>query len=154
MSLKIILAAALAVALAAGVLGVFIIASSKEVAAQEDIVVYKSPSCGCCSGYVKYLSGERFNVKVVESNDLDNLKQERGVPSDMQSCHTSIIGPYFVEGHIPIEAVRKLLSEKPDIDGIAMPGMPAGSPGMGGRKTGEFVVYAVKDGSSSEFMRI
>jgi len=72
----------------------------------------------------------------------------------MQSCHTTEIGDYFVEGHVPIEAIDKLLAEKPDIDGITLPDMPAGSPGMPGVKREEFVIYSLKDGESSEFMRI
>ena len=151
MNWKIIGGFVLAVVLIAGAV---IVTSTKPVQAKEELVVYKSPSCGCCSGYVKYLSSEGFNVKVVESNDLTDFKKEQGVPADMESCHTTIVGNYFVEGHVPIEAVNKLLSEKPDIDGISMPGMPAGSPGMGGKKIGDFVVYALKDGVSSEFMRI
>ena len=151
MNWKIIVGFVLAVALIAGA---FIVTSTKPVQAKEEFVVHKSPSCGCCSGYVKYLSSEGFNVKVVESNDLTDFKLEQGIPSDMESCHTTIVGNYFVEGHVPIEAVNKLLSEKPNIDGISMPGMPAGSPGMGGKKSGEFVIYALKDGVSSEFMRI
>ena len=73
----------------------------------------------------------------------------------MESCHTVVIGDYFIEGHIPLEAVEKLLVEKPDIKGIAMPGMPSGSPGMPGAKKGDFVIYAVNnDGTTEEFMRI
>ena len=86
---------------------------------------------------------------------LDSFKKEHEIPSELESCHTTIIGGYFVEGHIPLEAVEKLLKEKPDIKGIAMPGMPSGSPGMPGAKKGDFVVYKVNnDGSYDEFMRI
>jgi hypothetical protein len=72
----------------------------------------------------------------------------------MDSCHTLIIEDYFVEGHIPIEAIEKLLAEQPDIDGITLPDMPSGSPGMPGVKKGDFVIYSVKGGKTSEFMRI
>ena len=73
----------------------------------------------------------------------------------MQSCHTTTIGNYFVEGHIPIEAIEKLMTEKPNIKGIAMPGMPSGSPGMPGAKQGPFIIYAIgNDGSVGEFMRM
>ena len=73
----------------------------------------------------------------------------------MEICHTTIIGDYFVEGHVPLEAVEKLLTEKPDIKGIAMPGMPSGSPGMPGAKKGDFVIYAVnRDGSYEEWTRL
>ena len=85
---------------------------------------------------------------------MDAVKQRFNIPANMQSCHTTIIGDYFVEGHIPLEVIDKLLSEKPDLDGIALPDMPAGSPGMPGRKTEEFIIYGLKDGQVSEYMRI
>ena len=81
------------------------------------------------------------------------IKERYGVPRNLESCHTEIIGGYFVEGHMPIEAIEKLLSERPDIRGIALPGMPSGSPGMPGPKTEPWTIYAVnKDGSVGEFM--
>lgn len=119
-----------------------------------EVTVYKSPNCGCCGGYVQYLKDNGLNVKVVEKANLDPLKEEHGIPDDMLSCHTSVIGKYFVEGHVPIEAVKKLIAEQPDVDGIALPGMPAGSAGMQGVKSAPFVVFAVKDGQSSEFVRV
>ena len=73
----------------------------------------------------------------------------------MESCHTTVIGEYFVEGHVPVEAIEKLLAEKPDVAGIGMPGMPSGSPGMPGAKQGQFIIYSInKDGTINEFMRI
>lgn len=72
----------------------------------------------------------------------------------MQSCHTTVIGGYYIEGHVPVEAIKRLLEEKPQIDGIALPGMPAGSPGMSGSKEGPFVIYSISGGQTSEFMRI
>ena len=121
-----------------------------------EITLYKSQSCGCCSIYYNYLkSDSNVNVKMINREDLSGIKKQYGVPSELQTCHTSIIGEYFVEGHIPLEAVVKLLTEKPDIKGIAMPGMPSGSPGMPGSKIDKFIIYAVgKDDSVSEFMRI
>ena len=87
--------------------------------------------------------------------DMVPIKEQNKIPTELQSCHTSIIGGYFVEGHIPVEAINKLMQEKPNIAGIGMPGMPSGSPGMPGSKTGDFVITAVnKDGSMYEFMRI
>ncbi len=103
---------------------------------------------------MQYLQDNGFQVKVVESGDTD-VEDRMGVPPDMRSCHTMVIGDYFVEGHVPVEAIRKLLEERPAIKGIALPGMPDGSPGMTGTKAGPFVIYAVAaDGSTSEFMRI
>ena len=72
----------------------------------------------------------------------------------MQSCHTSIIGDYYVEGHVPVEAIRKLLDERPSIDGIALPGMPQGSPGMSGEKAEPFVIYAITGGAVEEFVTL
>ena len=119
--------------------------------------VYKSEGCGCCSGYIKYLQKvEGFdNVEIVGVADVAPTKDEQGVPQSLRSCHTVVVGDYFIEGHVPGEAIDKLMSEKPDIKGIAIAGMPSGSPGMPGGKTGDFVVYAVhKDGSIDEFMRV
>lgn len=121
------------------------------------ITVYKSMSCGCCSVYASYLQKKGVDVNLPEISDekLTGLKEQFSIPSALRSCHTTLVGDYFIEGHIPLEAIQKLLDEKPDIKGIAMPGMPSGSPGMPGAKTGPFVIYAVaKDGSSYEFMRI
>jgi hypothetical protein len=121
----------------------------------DEVTVYKSPSCGCCGLYADYLNSKGLDAKVEERGDLTPIKKKYGVPQSVQSCHTTIIGGYFVEGHIPVEAIAKLLEEQPDIKGIAMPGMPSGSPGMPGSKTEEWVIFAVKDdGSREEFMRI
>ena len=123
---------------------------------ENNFVVYQSPYCGCCSIYVKYLKKEsKLKVDVIEMNDISPIKEKYGVPNDLGSCHTVVIGDYFIEGHIPFEAIAKLMEEKPDIAGIAMPGMPSGSPGMPGSKKGSFVIYAVnEDGSYDEFMTI
>lgn len=119
-----------------------------------EIVVYMSPYCGCCGGYVEYLGSSGFSVKQVKIEDVSAVKLKEGVPENAASCHTSVHKGYFIEGHVPIEAIQKLGNEKPEIDGIALPGMPSGSPGMGGAKTAPFIIYAVKDGKMTEFMRI
>ena len=117
---------------------------------------YRSESCGCCTLHESYLrSNGKLNVKDNPMEDVSGIKARYGIPPGLQSCHTAVIGNYFVEGHIPLEAINKLLEEKPNIKGIAMPGMPSGSPGMPGTKSGDFVIYAVnQDGSYEEFMRI
>ena len=118
------------------------------------LAVFKSPTCGCCGIYTQYAKKEGFDVTVNELPDLSAIKEQYGIPASIQSCHTSVIGGYFVEGHVPTEAIDKLLAEQPDIAGIAMPGMPSGSPGMPGKKTGTWIVYAIgHDGSISEFTR-
>ncbi len=116
---------------------------------------YKSISCGCCDVHSKYLDSKGFDIKLNNLQDVTAIKSQFGVPRELESCHTAIIGDYFVEGHIPVEAINKLLSEKPNVKGIAMPGMPSGSPGMPGAKAGDFVIYAVnQNGSYYEFMRV
>jgi len=120
----------------------------------EKVTLYKSPTCGCCVSHSGFLKRDGYLVDVEGTTDMDSVKKEYNIPSSMQSCHTSIIGDYFVEGHVPLEVIDKLLAEKPNLDGIALPGMPAGSPGMPGLKTEEFIIYGLKDGQVSEFMRI
>ncbi len=119
-------------------------------------VIFKSQSCGCCSNYVSYMKKQDgFEVTTTNLEDVSSMKEKYGVPSSMESCHTMVVGDYFVEGHVPVEAVNKLLAEKPDIRGIALPGMPEASPGMPGAKRMPFEVYAVsKNGSTSLFMKI
>ena len=121
---------------------------------KQNVEVFKTPSCGCCYGYVLFLEKEKFNVKQTDMRSLHSIKQKYNIPLEMQSCHTTIIGKYFIEGHVPIEAVNKLLKEQPDIDGIALPGMPIGTPGMPGEKEEPFVIYQLIDGKFSVFMRI
>jgi hypothetical protein len=86
--------------------------------------------------------------------DVSVIKEKYHIPDELHSCHTTVVGNYFIEGHVPMEAINKLLNEKPDIDGIALPGMPIGTPGMPGPKEAPFVIYQVKDSVYSEFMTI
>jgi len=125
------------------------------VLASTDITVYKTLTCGCCVNYIGYATRQGLEIKAETVNNLEQIKMDYEIPEDMWSCHTSIMGDYIVEGHIPLEAVEKLVSEKPDIRGIAMPGMPSGSPGMPGSKTGPFEIYSLNhDGSTSLFMSL
>ena len=121
----------------------------------ESVDFYRSEICGCCGLYKGYLERNgKLNVNDVMAEDTDKIKKQFNIPAEMESCHTTIINGYFVEGHMPLEAVEKLLEERPDILGIALPGMPQGSPGMTGSKE-DFVIYAIhKDGTKSEFMRM
>lgn len=116
--------------------------------------VFKSPTCGCCKGYAYVLEDYGFQVKPTDMDNLDAIKDKYNIPNEMRSCHTTIIGKYFIEGHVPIEAVNKLLKEQPDIDGIALPWMPIGTPGMPGPREGPFIIYQLKDGKYKEFMTI
>ena len=119
-----------------------------------NVEVFKTPSCGCCYGYVLFLEKEKFNVKQTDMRSLHSIKQKYNIPLEMQSCHTTVVGRYFIEGHVPLEAVNKLLKEQPDIDGIALPGMPIGTPGMPGKKEEPYVIYQLIDGKFSIFMTI
>lgn len=100
--------------------------------AAPEIDVYKSATCGCCSKWVDHLRQAGFAVKVTEKPDeeLDALKDKAGIPRAAQSCHTAMAGGYVIEGHVPASDVRRLLAERPAVVGIAVPGMPTGSPGM------------------------
>ncbi len=118
------------------------------------VEVFKTPSCGCCYGYVLFLEKEKFNVKQTDMRSLHSIKKKYNIPLEMQSCHTTIMGKYFIEGHVPLQAVNKLLKEQPDIDGIALPGMPIGTPGMPGEKEEPYVIYQLIDGKFSVFMTI
>ena len=119
-----------------------------------NVEVFKTPSCGCCYGYVLFLEKEQFEVKQTDMRSLQTIKKKHNIPLEMQSCHTTILGKYFIEGHVPIEAINKLLKEQPEIDGIALPGMPVGTPGMPGEKEEPYVIYQLVNGKSSVFMRI
>ena len=94
------------------------------------VSVSKDPSCGCCDGWAAHIEAAGLPVRVVESADMASLKRRLGVPADLASCHTAEVNGYVVEGHVPAAAIRRLLAERPDAVGLAVPGMPAGSPGM------------------------
>ena len=129
-------------------------ASAVTKSSKYNVEVFKTPSCGCCYGYVLFLEEEKFKVKQTDMRSLQSIKQKYNIPLEMQSCHTTILGKYFIEGHVPIEAINKLLKEQPDIDGIALPGMPIGTPGMPGEKKEPYVIYQLVDGKPSVFMTI
>lgn len=95
-----------------------------------NIVVTRDPNCGCCGSWVDHLRASGFTAKVVETGDVTPLKQKLGVPRDLYSCHTAEVGRYAIEGHVPASAIRRLLSEAPQAQGLAVAGMPVGSPGM------------------------
>jgi hypothetical protein len=99
-------------------------------ASAAEISVYKTPTCGCCTEWVEHLEQNGFEVTVRSLDDLGPIKSRLGVPYDLQSCHTAEVGGYVVEGHVPAEDIRRLLEERPTATGIAVPGMPVGSPGM------------------------
>jgi hypothetical protein len=94
------------------------------------ITVYKSPTCGCCDGWIEDVEKHGYRVRVEEITDVTSIKNRYQIPVALQSCHTSLVGGYVVEGHVPIEALEQLLAERPSVKGIAVPGMPIGAPGM------------------------
>ncbi|UTW10738.1 DUF411 domain-containing protein [Marinobacterium rhizophilum] len=113
--------------------------------------MYKNPQCGCCQGHADYLAEQGFEIDVIPTDDLTLFKQQHGVPRQLEGCHTLLIDGYVIEGHVPANSIRRLLQERPQIRGIAVPGMPAGSPGMGGQKTAPLAIYELADGMPRVF---
>jgi hypothetical protein len=122
--------------------------------AMVEAAVYLTPTCGCCSKWVDHLSAAGFSVKKTVTPEIDKFPARQRVPENLRSCHTAVVGRYLVEGHVPADVVQKMLREKPDIEGIAVPGMPMGSPGMEGPNPQPYAIVAFKkDGSVYEFAR-
>jgi hypothetical protein len=123
-----------------GALGACGVAGSRALGAQQGLrapqalpamTIYKSTSCGCCKLWADHVKGAGFPVREVNTNDLNTVKREMGVPPRLASCHTVVIGSYIIEGHVPAEDVKRLLRDRPaGVRGLAVPGMPIGSPGM------------------------
>ncbi|HEX2139257.1 MAG TPA: DUF411 domain-containing protein [Woeseiaceae bacterium] len=106
-------------------------AVAEDAAQPIEAVVYKSPSCGCCSKWVEHLEENGFQVETVESSDMNAVKKRLGVPIGLASCHTALVeDTYVVEGHVPAEDIRRLFESGAEAKGLAVPGMPGGSPGM------------------------
>ena len=101
--------------------------------ASSTVLVHKDPNCGCCGDWAKHLEAAGLSVKVEETTRLNAIRSRLGVPTDLAACHTAEVGGYLVEGHVPAAAIKRLLEERPDASGIAVPGMPSGSPGMNGK---------------------
>ena len=117
------------------------------------MVVYKSPTCGCCANWVEHMRDAGFAVEVHDTADVAPVKHDHGVPGHLGSCHTAVVDGYVIEGHVPVEDIQRLLAERPEVAGIAVPGMPVGSPGMemGSRKDPYDVVAFTKGGGVSVF---
>ncbi len=94
------------------------------------MTIYKSASCGCCKQWVDHARANGFTVRIVDTEDLNSVKREMGIPAALASCHTVVVGSYLVEGHVPASDVKRLLRDRPRVRGLAVPGMPIGSPGM------------------------
>ena len=100
------------------------------------VIAYKDPNCGCCSLWIAHMKRAGFTVTAVNTPDMTAVRREYRVPANLQSCHTAVVDGFVVEGHVPADDVKRLLAERPKVVGIAVPGMPVGSPGMeqGGQK--------------------
>ncbi|MGZ8219312.1 DUF411 domain-containing protein [Methylomagnum sp.] len=118
-----------------------------------DMTVYRSPACGCCGKWLEHMKKNGFAAKDVLTEDMDTLKRQQGVPKELQSCHTALVGGYVVEGHVPAADVAELLKKKPRAVGLTVPGMTTGTPGMemGGRKDPFAVLEFDKTGGTRVF---
>lgn len=117
------------------------------LAAGESMVVYKDPNCGCCHAWADAMAKAGFSVKAEDVTDIDVVKDRYNVPADLRGCHTAVVAGYYLEGHVPLQAVTRLLAEKPDLAGLSVPGMPVGSLGMGDSPSASYDVISVgRDG--------
>lgn len=119
---------------------------SSTPAQADEVTLYKNPQCSCCEGYAEYLRENGHTVTVKPTHELVPMSRDAGIPDNFQGCHLAFIDDYVVSGHVPVDTIDRLLSERPDIKGVTLPGMPAGSPGMTGTKNDPFKIYEVGDG--------
>jgi hypothetical protein len=136
-------------------LGILALAAGMTLALQAagpEITVYKVATCGCCGKWVEHLKASGFTATVHEVGSVDEYKREHGVPKELESCHTAIVDGYTIEGHVPAADILRLLKERPAAKGLAVPGMPLGSPGMeASRKDAYDVLLFTEDGKTSVF---
>lgn len=138
----------------AATLGALLAAPARAQQALPTIAISKDPWCSCCEGWAKHLEGAGFPVEIADVENLEAVKETLGVPVALRSCHTASVAGYVIEGHVPAEAIVKLLEQRPQALGLAVPGMPAGSPGMEGPGTPDtYDVIAFGSGEPSVFMR-
>ena len=132
-----------------GLLSIGTLVATQRTTHATEIVVYKSPTCGCCKDWIKHLEKSGYEVAVHNQNDVTPIKRELGVPRQLRSCHTAQVDGYVIEGHVPADLISKLRSEKPDIKGLAVPGMPMGSPGMEGPRKDPYDIIAFDKGGKT-----
>jgi hypothetical protein len=127
----------------------------QEKSGQPQVTVFKDPNCGCCKAWVDHLRKHAFTVTTKDTSDLAPIKNSARVPADYRSCHTAFVNGYVIEGHVPAEDIKRLLAEKPKVAGLAVGGMPIGSPGMevGNRKEAYDVVAFNRDGTTRVFAK-
>lgn len=136
----------------AGSLPQAVLSDPGKPAVLKPITVYKSPTCGCCSKWVRHLQDNGFDVNAINRNDMNRVKSAAGIPRQLASCHTAVVGGYVIEGHVPAADIRRLLKEQPAVAGLTAPGMPMGSPGMEGpRRDAYKVLTFTKEGDSTVF---
>lgn len=140
--------------LMAGLMPQLACSDSGRQAELEPITVYKSPTCGCCTKWVSHLQDNGFKVEAINRKDMNRVKSEAGIPRQLASCHTAIIGGYIIEGHVPAADIKRLLKERPDVIGLTVPGMPMGSPGMEGPRQDKYEVLTfTRSGNTAIFSR-
>jgi hypothetical protein len=122
--------------------GVLLVSKANRASATPTVTVYKSPTCGCCTKWVEYMRRQGFRVKAHDVQQMGIVKGERGIPRPLQSCHTADVEGYVIEGHVPSDVIQDLLAKRPPVSGLAVPGMPAGSPGMEGGRRERYDVIA------------
>ncbi len=145
------IAAGAAVVLIAGT--AFASFSTKDAGALE-VAVYKSPTCGCCNKWIAHLEANGFEVNAHDVADLTQIKLEHGVRQELTSCHTALVDGYVIEGHVPAADIQRLLQERPDVVGLAVPGMVIGSPGMEGATSEPYNVLTFdRDGNTTVFAK-
>ena len=116
-----------------------------------EMTVYRSPSCGCCGSWIQHAQKHGFNIKDVKTEEMEAIKQKYNIPAELASCHTTIIDGYVMEGHIPVDDIKRFVMEKPELAGLTVPGMPIGTPGMEAKNIKQpFQVLAFGEGGEVE----
>ena len=144
------------IALAVAALGCAGLVAAQQQSSGPLVEVFKTPTCGCCAKWVEHMRTNGFNVRTTDMNDVSEIKRTRGVPDQLHSCHTAVVNGYVIEGHVPAADVHRLLKEKPAVTGIAVGGMPIGSPGMefpGSKGDAYNVVAFDKSGKTQVFAK-
>jgi hypothetical protein len=121
----------------------------KPAAKKPIITVYKDPGCGCCKSWIEHLIKHGYRVDAKDTPDMTEIKRTLGVPTGLAACHTAIVNGYLIEGHVPAADIDRLLAQKPKIAGLAVPGMPAGSPGMEGTPAQRYQVLTFDKSSKT-----
>ena len=128
--------------------------ATAQAAMPDEATLYMNPECGCCHEYARLLEERGVAVTVIDDVEVGKIKQQVGLPYGKGSCHTTLMGDYAIEGHVPFDAVERLFQERPKIGGIGLAGMPIGTPGMPGPKRGDWEVYQFTDQQPLPFMTL